>query len=106
MIPRYAIDRANADAEICSWIKEQLPHALLLNRLYKQGYKISVKIDSLQSQKIEVQEKIIYFSNENFATMKKRIIKMKINEILAKAKEPFIFSLGAFLGYKFKMFNT
>lgn len=99
LIPRSAIDRANADAELCDWFKEQLPNALVLKDLYKKGYKISLKLDTLQTAEIVQADKIIYLTDENYHSIKKTLKKRKIEDVLNSLNKPVILGIGIIFGF-------
>jgi hypothetical protein len=98
LVPRSIIDRANADAEICDWFKEQLPNALILKDLYKKGYKVSLKLDTLQTAEIQQSDKIIFLTDENYQSVKKRLRKNKALAIWDNLNKPIILGIGLTLG--------
>ncbi len=99
LIPKTVLDRANADAEMCDFLKDQYPNLIYLRTKYKDWFRIYVKIDTAQQVIIEKSNQIIKLTEGSYRDLKKRVVKIRILKILNQIKEPLIGAGGFLLGY-------
>jgi hypothetical protein len=100
LVKRKAVDNAIAAAFVLNHLQEQYPEIVNLKDLYKEGFMIAMKMDSVQENRSATAEKIILITDENYKAMKKRLLKNKLSDIWNRAKVPISFVAGVILGSK------
>ena len=101
LVPRKAVDKANAESELCDYLREQMPSVQTLSDLYKQGYQLAVKVDTIQEHRNQVNNEIIIITNENYKAIKKQLYRNKIGDIYRKIERPFIIISSVAFGIYF-----
>jgi len=107
LVPKSALDRANADAEFCDFLKNQYPSLLYLKSLDEKKFRIYVKIDTVQNRIIAHDEKIINILSGTERDLKKTVVKRRVVNFLKDIDRPLkiirtvaVFAAGYYLGQK------
>lgn len=98
LVHRSNLDQANADLELCDYLKEQFPTIENIRDLYKKGYRIAMKMDTINANIRQIDAEVIILTNENYKTLKKAIRKGFVARIWQRSKQPILFVGGMIFG--------
>lgn len=96
LIPRQALDFYNVQSVRFDSLQKENIRLYYINNLYKQSLAVSVKVDQLQEQRYTATSKVVKLLDGNYKQMRKRVLKIRIQNIFSDIKEP-IFLVGGFV---------